>query len=46
MVKHTEITYGLLEKAFEKQTKKQVGASKSLELSNKSDGLKQIDATF
>ena len=35
-----------LGKAFEKQTEKQVGALKSLDLSNKKDELKQIEGIF
>ena len=35
-----------LGKAFEKQTEKQVGALKSLGLSNKKDELKQIEGIF
>ena len=42
-IEQAKFEYSPLEKAFEKQTEKQVGAIKSLNLSNK---LKQIDGIF
>ena len=41
-----KFTYSPLGKSFEKQTEKQVDALKSLNLSNKTDELKQIEAIF
>ena len=41
MIEHAKFAYSLLGKAFEKQTKKQVGAIKSLDISNK-----QIECKF
>ena len=45
-VKQSRFAYFSLEKALEKQSEKQVGAIKSLGLSNKKDELKQIDPIF
>ena len=42
----TFAAYYSLGKGFEKQTEKQVGAIKSLNLSNKQDGLKQTEVHF
>ena len=41
-----KFTYSPLGKSFEKQTEKQVDALKSLNLSNKTDELKQIEGIF
>ena len=46
ITEQTKFAYSSLGKAFEKQTEKQVGAIKSLELSNKKDELKQIEGIF
>ena len=46
MKEHSKSTYSPLGKALEKQTKKQVDASKSLNFSNKIDELKQIESIF
>ena len=37
MIEQAEFTYSPLGKAFEKQTEKQVGAIKSLDITNKKD---------
>ena len=46
MIEQAKFTYSPLGKALRKQTKKQVDALKSLNLSNKIDGLKQIENIF
>ena len=46
IIEQLDFVYSPLEKAFEKQTRKQVGAIKSLDLSDKKDDLKQIKAIF
>ena len=42
IIERAKFEYSPLGKAFEKQTEKQVGDLKSLDLSNKKDELKQI----
>ena len=46
IVEQAKFTYSPLGKALEKQTEKQVGALRSLDLSNKKDELKQIEGIF
>ena len=46
IVEQAKFTYSPLAKALEKQTEKQVGALRSLDLSNKKDELKQIKGIF
>ena len=46
IVEQAKFTYSPLAKALEKQTEKQVGALRSLDLSNKKDELKQIEGIF
>ena len=46
IIGQAKFAYSPLGKAFEKQTEKQVGALKSLALSNKKDELKQIEGIF
>ena len=46
IVEQAKFTYSPLGKALEKQTEKQVGALRSLDLSNKKDELKQIKGIF
>ena len=46
IIKQAKFAYSPLGKVFEKQTEKQVGALKSLDLYNKKDELKQIDDIF
>ena len=46
IIRQAKFPYSTLGWAFEKQTKKQVGAIKSLDLSNKKDELKQIEGLF
>ena len=46
IIEQAKFAYSPLGKAFKKQTEKQVGALKSLDLSNKKDELKQSDSNF
>ena len=46
IIEHAKFSYSPLEKALEKQTKKQVRALKSLSLSNKINELKKIEGVF
>ena len=46
IIEQAKSAYSPLRKDFEKQTKKQVGAIKSLDLSNRKDELKQIGGIF
>ena len=46
IVEQAKFTYSPLGKALEKQTEKQVGALRTLDLSNKKDELKQIEGIF
>ena len=46
IVEQAKFTYSPLGKALEKQTEKQVGALRTLDLSNKKDELKQIESIF
>ena len=46
IIERAKFEYSPLRKAFEKQTEKQVGDLKSLDLSNKKDELKQIQSIF
>ena len=46
MIEQAKFAYSPSGKAFEKQTEKQVGILKSLDLSNKKDELKQIEGIF
>ena len=46
MIEKATFSYSTLQKAIEKQTKKQVYALKSLNLSNKIDKLKQRKSIF
>ena len=43
IIEQAKFAYSLLRKAFEKQTKKQVGAIKSLDISNKKRWIKIFD---
>ena len=46
IIEQGKFAYSPLGKVFEKQTEKQVGAIKSLDVFNKKDELKQIDGKF
>ena len=46
IIEQSKFAYSPLAKAFEKQTKKQVGAMKALDISDKKDELKQIESIF
>ena len=46
IIEQSKFAYSHLEKAFKKQSEKQVGASKPLQLSSKNDELNQIDSIF
>ena len=46
MTEHSKFIYSPLEKALQKQTKKQIHALKSINLFNKIDELKQIESVF
>ena len=46
IIEQAKFTYSSLGKAFEKQTKEQVKAIKDLNISNKTNELKQIQGTF
>ena len=46
IVEQAKFTYSPLGKALEKQTEKQVGALRSLDVSNKKGELKQIEGIF
>ena len=46
IVEQAKFTYSPLGRALEKQTEKQVGALRTLDLSNKKDELKQIEGIF
>ena len=46
IIEQGKFAYSPLGKVFEKQTEKQVGAIKSLDVFNKKDKLKQIDGIF
>ena len=46
IVEQAKFTYSPLGKALEKQTEKQVGTLRTLDLSNKKDELKQIEGIF
>ena len=46
IIEQAEFSYSPLGKAFEKQTDKQIGAVKSLNISNKKDELKIIECIF
>ena len=46
VIEQNKLAYSPLQKAFEKQTEKQVGALKSLDLFNIKDELKQTESIF
>ena len=46
IIEQSKFEYSPLGKAFEKQTKKQVAAIQSLDISNKKDELEQTDNIF
>ena len=46
IIEQAKFAYSPLEKTFEKQTKKQVGAIKCLDLSNKKYELEQIERAY
>ena len=46
LIEQAKFAYSPLGKAFEKQTEKQIGDIKPLDLSNKKDELKQIESIF
>ena len=46
IIEQAKFAHSPLEKAFEKQTEKQVDAIKSLDISNKKAKLKQIESIF
>ena len=46
IIEQAQFAYFPLGKAFEKQIEKQLGSLKSLCISNKKDGLKQIEGMF
>ena len=46
IIKQAKFKYSPLGKALEKQTQKQIDASKFLNLSNKINGLKRIEGVF
>ena len=46
IIEQAKFAYSPLEKAFEKQTEKQVDTITSLDISNKKDELKQVESIF